>query len=312
MDTTERFFKSGLKLSHLRLLALFESVGQIRLVAERLNISQPAVSKQLAELEAGVGAKVMNRVGNRLELTPVGEALTKRAREILHQIERARYDVDTLTSGILGRIAIGAVATVLPVVAPEMVVEMKKRAPQVTVTLFEATSDRLFPMLDDGALDFVLSRSAPLDAATKFASHTLLHDPIVIVCGRDHPLAGRRDIDAADLAGLPWILPPKEAPVYMTLQAWMQSIGIDIPDGCVHSISLETNETLLASYPFLGLMPTSAARRSVARGRLAIVQMAGATFLDAVSLYYKRESSDPLVRTALACFDVVQGRLAQV
>lgn len=310
MSHAERFFKSGLKLSHLRLLALFSSLGQIRLVAERLNISQPAVSKQLAELEAGVGAKVMVRVGNRLELTPVGETLTRRAREIFHQIEQARFEVDTLTSGLFGRLAIGAVATVLPVAAPEIVLEIKQRAPQVTVTLFEATSDRLFPMLEDGALDFALSRSGPPAVmAAKFAARALLNDPIVIVCGRDHPLADRRLVQPADLNGVPWILPPREAPVYLTLQAWLHSMGIEIPEGCVHSISHETNEALLRAYPFLGLMPTAAAKRGEARGSLRIVRVPDAIFLETVMLYYRRDADSELMRIALECFEILEDRL---
>ena len=308
MSHADRFFKTGLKLSHLRLLAHFSNLGQIRLVAERLNLSQPAVSKQLAELEAGVGAKVMVRVGNRLELTPVGEMLTRRAREIFHQIEQARFEVDTLTSGLFGRIAIGAVATVLPVATPDVVIEIKKRAPQVTVTLFEATSDRLFPMLEDGALDFALSRSPPPPSmAAKFAARTLLQDPIVIVCGRDHPLADRRKVLPAHFNALPWILPPREAPAYLALQAWLQSMGIELPNGCVHSISLETNEALLRSYPFIGLMPTSAARRGESRGSLRIVQMPGATFLETVTLYYRRDAESELLLTALECFTTVEG-----
>ena len=86
MDPIERFFQAGLKLNHLRLLTLFDSLGQIRLVAEKLNVTQPAISKQLAELEAGLGVSVMTRVGNRLQLTAVGETLTKRAREVFHQL----------------------------------------------------------------------------------------------------------------------------------------------------------------------------------------------------------------------------------
>ncbi|MFM0091817.1 LysR family transcriptional regulator [Paraburkholderia sediminicola] len=95
VDPIERFFQAGLKLSHLRLLTLFDSLGQIRLVAEKLNVTQPAISKQLAELEAGLGVSVMTRVGNRLQLTAVGETLTRRAREVFHQLEQARYEVWT-------------------------------------------------------------------------------------------------------------------------------------------------------------------------------------------------------------------------
>jgi DNA-binding transcriptional LysR family regulator len=92
------------------------------------------------------------------------------AREVFHQIERARYEVDALTSGLSGRIAVGAVPTVLSVLAHELVLELQKRAPLVSVSFFEATSDRLFLMLASARRDIVLSGSEPLDGVTGFAS----------------------------------------------------------------------------------------------------------------------------------------------
>ncbi|MFX1766921.1 LysR family transcriptional regulator [Paraburkholderia sp. A1RI-2L] len=310
MDPIERFFEAGLKLSHLRLLTLFDSLGQIRLVAERLNLTQPAVSKQLADLEAGLGTPVLERVGNRLHFTAVGEVLLRHAREVFHQIERARYEVDVLTSGLSGRIAVGAVPTVLSVFAPELVLELKKRAPHVNVSFFEATSDRLFLMLAAAGLDIVLSRNEPSDDVAGLASRALLDDPIVIVCGRDHPLAARRAVARADLAGLPWILPPREAPTFIALERWLQQGGLELPAGCVQSVSLQANETMLGLYPFLALMPLTVARRGVERGALAILALKGARFLETVRLYYSDTSPNPVLATALDCVAAVKVRIA--
>ncbi|WP_244438899.1 LysR family transcriptional regulator [Paraburkholderia dilworthii] len=90
--------------------------------------------QQLAKLEACLGVPVLTRVGNRLFFTPVGETLTKRAREVFHELEQARFEVDALTSGISRKISVGAVATVMPVFAPELVIELKKRAPHVNLS----------------------------------------------------------------------------------------------------------------------------------------------------------------------------------
>ncbi|MGF6372328.1 LysR family transcriptional regulator [Paraburkholderia sp. MM5482-R1] len=311
MDPIERFFQAGLKLSHLRLLTLFDSLGQIRLVAEKLNVTQPAVSKQLAELEAGLGVPVLRRTGNRLYFTAVGETLMKRAREVFHQLEQARYEVDALTSGLSGKISVGAVATVMPVFAPELVLELKKRAPHVNVSFYEATSDRLFPMLATGALDFVLSRTAPPQThASEFESRAIVEDPIVVVCGRDHPLAARRTVSASDLAGLPWILPPREAPTFLALESWLRGSGLTFPDGCVQSISLQANEAMLASYPFLALMPLTVARRGANRAALSILPLPGARFLETVQLFYNDASANPVIPAALSCVASVEERLS--
>ena len=299
MDALERFFQRGLKLSHLRLLTLFARLGQVRLVAETLHVTQPAVSRQLAELEAGVGTPVLTRVGNRLQFTATGEALLKRAREVLLQLEQARHEVDALSSGIVGAIAVGAVATVLPVVAPEFTLQIKRRAPNVNVSFFEATSDKLFPMLAAGALDFVFSRMDQPGPTVGLTREYILDDPIVVVCGTHHPLAFRRDLASQDLAGMPWILPPQEAPAFLALSRWMELQGLAFPSGCVQSISMPTNEVLLKRYPFIGLMPSSLAHRGANKDEIKVLGLQDASFLGKVWLFRSEASVNPVIKPAM-------------
>lgn len=307
MEQIERFFQRGLKLNHLRLLSLFATLGQIRLVAERLNVTQPAVSKQIAEIEAGLGAPVVTRVGNRLQFTPLGEALLRYAREILLQLEQARYEVDALCSGISGTLAVGAVATVLPVVAPILTLQLKNRAPNAGLKFIEATSDKLFPMLEAGALDFVFSRTAPVGSlGADTMRQPVLNDPLVIVCGQGHPLTTRRGLAPVDLAGVPWILPPREAPSFIALDAWMNSHGLSFPEGCVQTISLTTSEALMKSYNFLSLMSLAFARSGVGRNNLKILKFDDAVFLGDVWLFHKRTVGNPIVAAALECMPAVQ------
>ncbi len=310
MDPIERFFQRGLKLSHLRVVTMFASLGQIRLVAERMHLTQPAVSKQLADLETGLGAPVLKRVGNRLQFTPMGEALLKRAREVLLQLEQARHEVDAFCSGLSGSLAVGAVATVLPVVGPELTLQIKNRAPNVDVRFFEATSDRLFPMLADGALDLVFSRMRPPDGNAALKGEPILEDPIVVVCGAQHPLAARRSPTPADIAGMPWILPPSEAPTTVALKRWLDEHGLSLPAGCVESISMLVNERLLEAYPFLGLMPRSVALTGSQQGRIRIVKLPGASFLGTVYAFHRRAIAQPVVDAALECVVAMRDRLS--
>jgi DNA-binding transcriptional LysR family regulator len=314
MEPIDRFFQAGLKLSHLRQLVLFERLGQIRLVAEKLNLTQPAISKQLSELEAGLNAEVLVRVGNRLFLTPVGEALVKRSKEVFHQLEQARYEVDALTSGVSGKVSLGAVATVMPVLGPEFVSELRKSAPNVGVELFEATSDRLFPLLSSGSLDLVLSRTNPVaaDAQQMFDSRVVLKDPFVVSCGRQHPLAVRSIVSPQDLEGVPWILPPREAPTYAALQTWMDAAGLAFPPGCVQSISLPSVEILLSTDNFLALLPSAIVRNTVNRERLTTLGIKAPRVLETVKLFHVRAAHNPVVPLALKAIAAVQARLMRI
>jgi len=311
MEQIERFFERGLKLSHLRLIALFANLGQIRLVAERLHVTQPAISKQIAELEEGIGAPVLTRVGNRLQFTMLGEALLKRAREVLLQLEQARHEVDALSSGLSGSLSVGAVATVMPVIGPELTLQMKRRAPNVTMMFKEDTSDKLFPKLASGELDLVFSRTERADAGAQLVGERILHDPIVIVCGREHPLATRRPLNAEDLAGIPWILPPREAPTTVALTRWMEDHGLTFPVGCVQSISLAVNEALLQNYPFLGMMPLSVARSERMKEDVRVLTLPDTSFLPAVWVFYGQASVNPVLKAALDCVAAIRDDFAE-
>lgn len=307
MDDLERFFEAGLKLRHLRLLTLFAELGQVKLVADKLNVTQPAISKQLAEIEAGLGSAILTRSGNRLRFTSEGEALLRLAREVFHQIDHARYEIDAMRNGFSGKLVVGAVATVLPVLGPRLVIEMKQRAPNVSVTFVESTSDKLIPMLSKGDLDFAFSRIMPagLDA-TVFESQRLIEDPIVIVCGRGHPLSFRHPTSPADLAGMQWILPSSESSTFAALLAWMSEHGLSLPSGSVQSTSLATNVMLLQACPVLALMPLTIARKAANAGEITVLELPGARFLHTIWFFHNKLTANAAVPLALECMSTVR------
>src|SRR5690606_41290632 len=98
-DTIERFFDSGLKLQHLRILVTLADLKQIKAVAQAFNVSQPAISKRIAELEAALGIELITRAGQGVDFTPCGNLILDRGREILHQLDHARKGSDTLPAG---------------------------------------------------------------------------------------------------------------------------------------------------------------------------------------------------------------------
>lgn len=309
MRADERFFEQRLKLSHLRLVTLLASLGQVRLVAEHLHVTQPAVSKQLAELQAGLGGPIVIRVGNRLQFTAMGEALLRHAREVLLRLEQARHEVDALSKGLSGSLAIGGVVTVMAVMAPALVLQLKSRAPNLDVSLVEATSDRLFPMLARGELDLLFSRVPPSGRMAGVTGALVFRDPIVVACGRQHPLAARPRVVPADLAGMPWIVPGDESPAFIALDRWMRRHRLRLPPGCVRSNALSTIEKLLKAYPFLTLLSASMARTLAARAEVKVLALPGASFLGEVHVFHRDPAANPVVKAALECVEAVRQTL---
>ncbi|RYG56216.1 LysR family transcriptional regulator, partial [bacterium] len=154
----DRFFSSRIRISQIRMLVAIDDLKQLKKVAQLMNVTPPAISKQLAEIEDALGQKVLQRVGSRLEFTEVGAVLARHARTIIEQLARTRMEVDQLCAGVASKVGLGAVPTVAPFFLPALVNELKQRSPGSEIKLKEAQFDRLAPLLDDKTLDVVLAR----------------------------------------------------------------------------------------------------------------------------------------------------------
>src|SRR3546814_20731798 len=107
-----------------------------------------------------------------------------RGREILHQLDHARKDFDTLLSGDAGSLSLGVVTTATPVLIPEAIATLHIRAPNVSVAIAEGTADQLFPRLEPGHLDLVLARNPAPPESPILSSTAIARAPLVIVFSR--------------------------------------------------------------------------------------------------------------------------------
>ncbi|MDT2020027.1 LysR family transcriptional regulator [Methylocella sp. CPCC 101449] len=268
----ERFFRLGLRLNHLRLLVSLARLGQVKKVAAALNVTQPAVSKQIAEMEAALQMPLVMRNGRQLAFTEAGEILVKRGMEILLQIEHGRAELDGLVTGAAGRVAIGAVPTVTHSL-PKAIALFQAQTPDVTLTLVEGTTDKLFPLLADGTFDLVISRTPPALDTSMFREMLLGSDPYVVVCGRQHPLAQRQRVRWRDLAGFKWVLPPAFSAIHGTLMDMLSAHGIALPPGCMIWSAMHALPEFLPRTQTLALMPGSIARNPIYGGTLTVLPL---------------------------------------
>src|SRR5207244_6403217 len=100
-----------MNLSHLKTFVAVAELRHFARAASICNLSQPAVSHQIAQLEEAVGAKLLNRAARRVSLTVAGEVMLEEARRILAAVDRARERMQEVTSGAVGCIRLGASAT---------------------------------------------------------------------------------------------------------------------------------------------------------------------------------------------------------
>ncbi len=266
-------FQKAITLRHLRVIASLADLKLVARVAQALNVTQPAVSKQIAELEKIVGAPIVTRDRNRLYLTPIGNRLADHARQTLNQLDRAAFDIEAMASGVTGSVTIGVVSSVAPTLLPGSIATFKRSTPQANVTVLEGHFVELFPELEAGAIDLLIARVWQPQELPGIDQMPLFSEPVVVVAGRHHPLAQQNELVWADVIPFPWILPQANSVARRAVDALFATNGLTAPSNTIASNSLALNLELLRVMSALGLMPLQLAQAQAARGEVTILPL---------------------------------------
>lgn len=279
-----------LSLRHLRMIDSLGRLGLVARVAEALSLTQPAISKQLAELERIVGVPIVLRDRNRVFLTPAGERLASHARLVLAQLDRAAFDVNAIAAGISGAISVGVVGSVAPTLMPEVVVSLMTCAPDVKLTFHEGHFISLLPLLNDNSIDFLIARSWQPHEHPGLAQRRLYDEKLVVVAGPDHPLADDPTIDWARAADWPWILPQGNSIAFQAVSAMFASHGLLCPINAIASLSLALNLQILNRMPALALYPQHLATRHAQRKDLVVLPLDTGDTLSQVRCFWRADA----------------------
>ncbi len=175
----------------LRQLVYFDAVvryGGFSRAAERLNIAQPAVSAQIRRLEAELGTALLQRTTRRVGLTHAGEVFLPRARQALAQLDRARADLDELSTVQRGQVRIGATQIFGSLDLPAALAGFRHRYPGVSLALQTGLIAELLGTLHAGEVDLVLG-PVHTDLPAAYVAHPLVAETLVLVTAPGHPLA---------------------------------------------------------------------------------------------------------------------------
>lgn len=288
-------FQQGITLRHLRALVALSDLKLIARVSEALGVTQPAVSKQIAELEKIVGVPVVTRDRNRLYLTPIGARLAEHARQALGQLDRAAFDIEAMTSGVSGSVTVGVVSSVAPTLLPSTISLFKRSTPQANVSVSEGHFVELLPQLEAGALDLLIARVWQPQELAGIDQMALFSEPVVVVAGRDHQLAQEAAVKWADVANFPWILPKPNSVARQAVDALFAANGLSPPTNTVSSLSLALNTELLRAMPVLGLLPQRLAQTQAGRGELVTLPLDTHDLLSEVRCFWR---TDQIVQNA--------------
>jgi DNA-binding transcriptional LysR family regulator len=273
MSDIDRVLRSNLKLRHLQMLVALDQFRHLGRASEFLSLTQPAVSKTLAEIERMFELDLFVRSTRGTEPTPYGATVVRFARSVLADFDRTRDEIAAVASGAAGRVSVGAMVVATPELLSRAVALLKARSLQTTVLIEEGDLTRLLPRLRVGELDLFVGRLEPGYASPDLETETLYDEPMSIVARPDHALVRKAKPSWADLAAEAWVMPPPWASSRIKLNQMFYKHGLNPPVDVIESASFLVTLTFLRERGSMAFVARSVARYLEREGMAKILRV---------------------------------------
>jgi len=242
---------SSIKMHQLRAFVAVSRQGSIRAASRLLNLSQPALTKSVKELEDSLGAQLFIRRRQGVTLTECGEIFFKRASLILEELRVAQEDIAQRLGATSGQVNIGIGASIARTIMPEVIDRFHREFPQVRVRIAEGQLVSMIPELRQGQLDFTINTYYPSAYDNELLYEKLMDKEYRVVCRRGHPLEKARSIN--ELLDCDWTLPTPRGSYYKLLHEMFGEMDVE-PKVSVVCETFMSCTSLLAKTDFLSVL----------------------------------------------------------
>lgn len=241
--------------------------GGIRQAAEKIHISQSALTRRIQDLESALGASLFERTSRGMSLTPFGEALRHHAQLVALTCKYAVSEVGDLLEGEAGELRIAAGPAWAYALVPDAVSRMQAAHPKVQVTMTNQLSESTLPMLSSGLLDVVMSGLPPpreRDPALRY--EPMLKIEHLVYARQGHPLHKLATVRAADLQKHPWIWFVEAVTARELLSAYFRRARLPMPGAAVETSSVQFGFRLMQTGNHLMVLPSTLIELAEQRG----------------------------------------------
>ena len=188
-------------LKQLQYLIAIAETGKFNEAARSMNVSQPSLSTQIADMEIELGANLVERGRHGAILTPVGEDIVRRSRSIIRSVEELKSATKTDNTIRTNRIRLGVIPTVGPYLLPVATKTLHKQYPDLRMSVVEARTLDIDKLLRDGRLDTIISTA---EDHPDSEAMPLFRESLWICVPPDSPLAEQKgDVKLSELKGMP-------------------------------------------------------------------------------------------------------------
>lgn len=240
------------KLHQIRAFVAVTQNGSIRGASRALNMSQPALTKSIKELEEGLSARLFIRRSQGVALTECGESFYQHAQLILEELRAAQEDILQRQGQLAGQINIGLGASISRTLMPPVITSFHQKHPQVKVRIMEGQLVSMINALRQGELDFTINTyyQGPYDH--EFTFERLLEKPFAVFARAGHP--GINATSIKELLQYNWTMPTPRGSYYKQLEEMFQKRS-EMPNISVVCETFSACISLVAQSDFLSILP---------------------------------------------------------
>ncbi|WP_122358928.1 LysR family transcriptional regulator [Pseudomonas ficuserectae] len=214
-----------LNLNHLHTFSLVIAHGSFSAAAERLHLTQPAVSLQIRQLEDQLNLKLIERVGKRLKPTSAGTTLLEHIARIEAVVEDALLELSSHASGVAGKVAIGTGATACIHLLPPMLQALRRRFAQLDVRVSTGNTDGILKAVEENRLDLALV-TLPASGRSLHITPLLEDEFVAIFASSQQPIAA--EMTPEHLCELPLVVFEAGSSTRLLINEWFLQAGIRI------------------------------------------------------------------------------------
>ena len=195
-----------MEIKDMRAFYAIVEEGNISHAAQRLDIAQPALSRQMKRLETSLGVQLFERGSRRIRLTDAGKVMYARVEHILGIVDGAVREITEMGSGVAGSVRLGTITTSGAMLVPELLSEFHRRYPQVTYQIWEAEGARILELLDNRVIEIGITRTQ-VDAKV-YESIVLPNEPLVVIMNREQEIGkNAHEVKLSELKKVPLLVP---------------------------------------------------------------------------------------------------------
>ncbi len=266
-------FSQRIRLRHLHTFVAVAQQGTLGRAAETLNLSQPALSKTLNELEQLTGTRLFERGRLGAQLTLVGEQFLTHAVKVLDALNSAGQALNRKEGMNNDVVRIGALPTAALGILPTVIGQFHKQQKDITLQVATMNNTMLLAGLKSGEIDIGIGRMSDPELMSGLHYELLFLESLKLVVRPGHPLL-QETVTLSRVMDWPVVVSPKGTVPRQNAEALLQSQGCKMPAGCIETLSASLSRQLTVDFDYVWFVPSGAVKDDLRRGVLTALPIA--------------------------------------